>query len=126
MREKPTAAEDSSATPEDADLLREAFAGVRRLTAQELDLIQRWYAGGAPAVVGASLGGMTALLTAGSRILEGKTVHAIPMSALEGDNVTVASDRTPWFTGPSLLEYLETADVETGVTEKPLTCRAVR
>lgn len=25
------------------------FAGVRRLTAQELDLIQRWYAGGAPA-----------------------------------------------------------------------------
>ena len=36
--------------------------------------MEAWSAelGGAPAVVGASLGGMTALLTAGSRILEGK------------------------------------------------------
>ena len=28
------------------------------------------------------------------------TVTPIPMSALHGDNVTVPSDRTPWFTGP--------------------------
>ena len=39
------------------------------------------------------------------------TVTPIPMSALHGDNVTVPSDRTPWFTGQSLLEYLETVDV---------------
>jgi sulfate adenylyltransferase large subunit len=39
------------------------------------------------------------------------TVTPIPMSALHGDNVTVASERTPWFTGQSLLEYLETVDV---------------
>ncbi len=40
------------------------------------------------------------------------TVTPIPMSALHGDNVTVPSDRTPWFTGQSLLEFLETVDVE--------------
>jgi sulfate adenylyltransferase large subunit len=39
------------------------------------------------------------------------TVTPIPMSALHGDNVTVPSDRTPWFTGQSLLQYLETVDV---------------
>ena len=45
--------------------------------------------------------------------LAGKaTVTPIPMSALHGDNVTVPSDRTPWFTGQSLLDYLETVDVE--------------
>lgn len=33
----------------------------------------------------------------------------IPISALEGDNVTTRSVRTPWYDGPSLLEYLETA-----------------
>ena len=40
------------------------------------------------------------------------SVTPIPMSALHGDNVTVRSDRTPWFTGQSLLEFLETVDVE--------------
>ena len=40
------------------------------------------------------------------------TVTPIPMSALHGDNVTVPSERTPWFTGQSLLEHLETVDVE--------------
>ena len=42
----------------------------------------------------------------------GATVTPIPMSALLGDNVTVSSDRTPWYTGPSMLEFLETVDVE--------------
>jgi sulfate adenylyltransferase large subunit len=40
------------------------------------------------------------------------TVTPIPISALHGDNVIAESDRTPWFDGPSLLEYLETVDVE--------------
>ena len=30
------------------------------------------------------------------------------MSALHGDNVITTSERTPWFDGPPLLEYLET------------------
>lgn len=32
----------------------------------------------------------------------------IPVHALEGDNVTSASVRTPWYGGPTLLHYLET------------------
>jgi sulfate adenylyltransferase large subunit len=37
--------------------------------------------------------------------------HAVPLSALYGDNVTTVSPRTPWFEGPSLLEHLETVTV---------------
>ena len=33
---------------------------------------------------------------------------AVPVSALEGDNVVHRSTRIPWYTGPSLLELLET------------------
>lgn len=35
-------------------------------------------------------------------------VYAIPISALQGDNVVHPSHRMPWFDGVSLLEYLET------------------
>ena len=38
-------------------------------------------------------------------------IRCIPMSALDGDNVTIKSDRMKWFRGPSLLEHLETVDV---------------
>ncbi|HZO28861.1 MAG TPA: GTP-binding protein [Chloroflexota bacterium] len=34
-------------------------------------------------------------------------VTAIPVSALYGDNVVSLSERTPWYRGPSLLEWLE-------------------
>jgi sulfate adenylyltransferase subunit 1 len=47
-----------------------------------------------------------------SAILAGAALYPIPMSALHGDNVIAASNRTPWFDGPSLLEYLETVEVE--------------
>jgi len=46
-------------------------------------------------------------------------VHAIPLSALDGDNVITLSDRTPWFEGPSLLEYLETVIVDRDPTARP-------
>jgi bifunctional enzyme CysN/CysC len=36
----------------------------------------------------------------------------IPMSALNGDNVTARSEQTPWFGGTTLLEHLETVDAE--------------
>ncbi len=45
-------------------------------------------------------------------------VHAIPMSALNGDNVITCSENTPWFDGPSLLEYLETVEVERDATAR--------
>ncbi|MGO4780029.1 adenylyl-sulfate kinase, partial [Lysobacter sp. 2RAB21] len=40
-----------------------------------------------------------------------ENVHAVPLSALNGDNLTTASASTPWYTGPSVLEHLETVDV---------------
>ncbi|SFW74123.1 sulfate adenylyltransferase subunit 1 [Amycolatopsis australiensis] len=39
------------------------------------------------------------------------SVLAIPVSALEGDNVATRSERTPWYSGPSLLEHLEEVPV---------------
>lgn len=40
-------------------------------------------------------------------------VTPIPMSALNGDNVVEKSSATPWYTGPSLLQHLETVQVHT-------------
>jgi sulfate adenylyltransferase large subunit len=45
-------------------------------------------------------------------LLAGSPLYPIPVSALDGDNVITSSPRTPWFDGPSLLEYLETVEVE--------------
>ena len=52
-------------------------------------------------------------------ILAGARCHAIPLSALHGDNVITLSDRTPWFEGPSLLDYLETVSVTRDLTSLP-------
>jgi sulfate adenylyltransferase subunit 1 len=35
-------------------------------------------------------------------------VICVPVSALEGDNVAIASERTPWYEGPTVLDILET------------------
>ena len=40
-------------------------------------------------------------------------VQYIPLSALEGDNVVKKSDRTPWYKGKSLLDFLETVEIGT-------------
>ena len=39
------------------------------------------------------------------------SIQAIPLSGLDGDNVLHASARMPWYSGPSLIEYLDTVDV---------------
>lgn len=39
------------------------------------------------------------------------TLHFVPMSALKGDNVVNKSERSPWYTGQSLMEILETVEV---------------
>jgi sulfate adenylyltransferase large subunit len=52
-------------------------------------------------------------------ILPGANLHAIPISALHGDNVIAPSERTPWFDGPPLLEFLETVQVDRVATSKP-------
>ena len=53
-------------------------------------------------------------------LLAGASFYPIPMSALLGDNVITGSPNTPWFDGPSLLEYLETVDVDRQVALGPL------
>jgi bifunctional enzyme CysN/CysC len=44
-------------------------------------------------------------------------VTCIPTSGLRGDNVVSRSANTPWYTGPTLLEYLETVDVDSARLE---------
>ena len=48
------------------------------------------------------------------RFTEGFAFHAvqaIPLSGLEGDNVLFRSPRTPWYSGPTLMDYLECVDL---------------
>jgi len=47
------------------------------------------------------------------------SVVTIPVSALEGDNVTGRSERMPWYSGPTLIDYLETVDVDTDDQARP-------
>ena len=46
-------------------------------------------------------------------------VTAIPISAVEGANVMARSAATPWYDGPALLEYLETAPAADDLQFKP-------
>jgi bifunctional enzyme CysN/CysC len=39
-------------------------------------------------------------------------ITCIPLSALKGDNITERSPNTPWYTGPTLIGYLETVEVD--------------
>ena len=47
------------------------------------------------------------------------SMMAIPVSARDGDNVTTPSAHTPWYQGPTLLDYLETIDGESETDERP-------
>jgi bifunctional enzyme CysN/CysC len=38
--------------------------------------------------------------------------RCIPVSALKGDNVLAGSDAMPWYRGPTLMEYLETVEID--------------
>src|SRR6201995_4085483 len=48
-----------------------------------------------------------------------KTLVPIPISARYGDNVIAKSPKTPWYNGPTLLDHLNTVDVESDVAAKP-------
>ena len=43
--------------------------------------------------------------------LQFSSVRAIPVSALEGDNITLRSQNTSWYSGPTLVAYLNSIDV---------------
>jgi sulfate adenylyltransferase subunit 1 len=46
-----------------------------------------------------------------------KEIKFIPLSAYAGDNVVERSAQTPWYEGPTLLEYLETVEISHDLPE---------
>ena len=42
---------------------------------------------------------------------------ALPISGFRGDNITAPSAKTPWYSGPSLVQHLETVDVDGGADQ---------
>ncbi|PIF28968.1 adenylylsulfate kinase /sulfate adenylyltransferase subunit 1 [Acidovorax sp. 56] len=53
-----------------------------------------------------------------AKSLQLDTVTAIPISALQGDNITTRSARTPWYSGPTLLGYLETVQIHPATDQR--------
>ncbi|WP_039057240.1 sulfate adenylyltransferase subunit CysN [Enterobacter sp. Bisph1] len=47
-------------------------------------------------------------------------IHFVPLSALEGDNVASQSEKMPWYSGPTLLEMLETVEIQRVVDTQPM------
>ena len=54
-----------------------------------------------------------------SGLVDHAALHAIPLSALNGDNVVQRSENTPWFDGLPLLEHLETVSVDRTTVTNP-------
>ena len=50
-----------------------------------------------------------------ARQLNVSNALAVPISALEGDNVVNRSERMPWYQGPTFLEHLETVPARSGM-----------
>jgi bifunctional enzyme CysN/CysC len=46
-------------------------------------------------------------------------ITAIPMSALQGQNVTVRGASMPWYEGPTLLEHLESVQIGSDLVDRP-------
>jgi bifunctional enzyme CysN/CysC len=42
---------------------------------------------------------------------------AIPISGFKGDNITALSANTPWYSGPALIEHLETVEVDAAAAQ---------
>jgi sulfate adenylyltransferase subunit 1 len=53
------------------------------------------------------------------RRIGGASVFCIPISALQGDHVTGSSERMAWYTGPRLLDLLETIEVNDAAHQLP-------
>jgi bifunctional enzyme CysN/CysC len=46
-------------------------------------------------------------------------ITPIPLSALRGDNITTRTTNMPWYSGPTLIEYLEGVEVEDLLQRQP-------
>jgi bifunctional enzyme CysN/CysC len=49
-----------------------------------------------------------------------KQIACIPVCTRDGDNIAARSARSPWYAGPPLLDYLETAEAADDTAAKPL------
>ena len=47
------------------------------------------------------------------------TMQAIPISARYGENVVGQSEKMPWYKGPTLLDYLESVEVQSDLEDRP-------
>jgi len=45
------------------------------------------------------------------------TFTAIPISGFKGDNITALSANTPWYSGPALIEHLESVEVDAAAAQ---------
>ena len=54
-----------------------------------------------------------------SKNLQFETITCIPISALHGDNVATRSENANWYQGQTLIENLESIDVQTTATQQP-------
>jgi bifunctional enzyme CysN/CysC len=57
--------------------------------------------------------------TAFAASLNIEKIVPIPISAFVGDNITERSGNTPWYRGPTLMNYLETVEVARAAAEAP-------
>lgn len=51
--------------------------------------------------------------------LDFEQIATIPLSALEGDNVVERSEKTSWYSGPTLIGYLETVEAHKSKLDEP-------
>ena len=107
-----------ASTADVAILLVDALQGVREQTrrhariAQLLGMTTLVLAINKMDLVGFDREAFDTIVNDFSQLKGNARVHAIPLSALDGDNVITLSARTPWFEGPPLLEFLETVEIE--------------
>ena len=59
-------------------------------------------------------------LTFAEQLPSDLSIKFVPLSALDGDNVAAQSERMPWYSGPTLLEVLESVDVISQRESQPL------
>src|ERR687898_3483263 len=114
-----------ASTADLAVLLVDARHGVREQTrrhariAQLLGITHLVLAVNKMDLVGFDRGVFDSIRDSFADLAAGAELHAIPLSALNGDNVVERSAETPWFTGAPLLEYLETVTIDKEVTGQP-------
>ncbi|GAA0509468.1 sulfate adenylyltransferase subunit CysN [Tatumella terrea] len=55
-----------------------------------------------------------------SQLPDDLDIRFVPLSALTGDNVAISSEDMPWYTGPSLLQILETVEIVPPTVDQPM------